>query len=255
MSLAFCVTPTCSFIFSGLYNGRRFHPMTGFQENFGFVHKNYFLRSSGLRFKTNQKLRLLKSAQSLAYICCEWRIGFSSVSASYGATSSFNYSVSDFEDCERMTGLNLKEAANDGSSHSNAGFGHGNSDSRGGGNNSGSDSGGLDDSADWEGVRWFCWRIFQAWTDYHNSSNFSSTEAAISRVGSILVNIEGCLKKMAEPNFGRYLLTLLEPVLLPVCVVLALPCLLLSVAVCAGLLAEVLMLGCVVAALIFFWWH
>lgn len=133
-------------------------------------------------------------------------------------------------------------------------FGHGNSDSRGGGDNSGSDSGGLDDSADWEGVRWFCWRIFQAWTDYHNSTNLSSSEAAISRVGSILANIEGCLKKMAEPDFDRYLLTLLEPVLLPLCVVLVLPCLLLSIAVCAGLLAEVLMLGCVVAAVILFWW-
>lgn len=121
MSLAFRFTPVGSVIFSGLYNGRSFHPMTGFLENFGFVHKNDFLRLSSLRFETNQKFRLLKSVQSQAYICCEWRIGFSSVAASYGATSSFNYSVSDFEDCERMKGLDLKETVNDDSSHTNAG--------------------------------------------------------------------------------------------------------------------------------------
>ncbi|KAK1375297.1 hypothetical protein POM88_031490 [Heracleum sosnowskyi] len=196
---AFRVTPASSFIC--LYNGRRFYPITGFQMNFGFVNKNNFLRPSGLRFETNQRSSSLKSAQSLACICCDWRIWFSSVAASYGAASSFNYSIGDFENCKRMGGLELKEAANDDGSHTNVGFGHGNSDSRGGGDNSGSDSGGLDDSADWEGVRWFCWRIFQAWTDYNNSTNLISSEAAISRVGSILVNIEGCLKKMAEPNF------------------------------------------------------
>lgn len=120
MSLAFRVTPANNFIFSGLYNVRRFCPITGFQENFRFVYKNDFLRPSDLRFETTQKLRLLKSTQSLAYLCCEWRIGFSSVATSYGAASSFNYSVSDFEDCKGMKGLDLKEAAND-SSHSNSG--------------------------------------------------------------------------------------------------------------------------------------
>lgn len=102
MSLAFHFTPASSFIFSRLDNGGRLYPIPGFPENLELVYKKDCLQLFGLRYKTNQ-------------LCCKWRVGFSY------AASSFNYSVSDYEDCGRMESVGLKMAVSDDASYASTG--------------------------------------------------------------------------------------------------------------------------------------
>ncbi|XP_074325912.1 uncharacterized protein LOC141663966 isoform X2 [Apium graveolens] len=163
-------------------------------------------------------------------------------------TSRFLYG--DFKDCGRVEG-EKEEAINVDESDTSTGCGHGDGDGqgnhRGGGDNGGNDSGGLGEGADWEEMRWFCWQIFKAWKYNDNLAKVSSS--AMAGAGNIQVEMEGCLKKRLELNFdGRdqLQLTVFELLLLPI--VLIVP------AVCAALIAGILLFGCVLAALIGFWW-
>lgn len=64
MSLAPGVIPAASRFMYGILSGDGgFHARTDFRKNFRFFYENNFLPPSGVRFVTNQKLRLLKSSK------------------------------------------------------------------------------------------------------------------------------------------------------------------------------------------------
>lgn len=128
-----------------------------------------------------------------------------------------------------------------------SGNGHGNSDSRGGGDNTGNGNGGLDESADWEGLKWWFWRLYETWKNHYQLVN-PSPEVTLSRI--LLPIIKGKIGTIVEPELEAILMPLVAAVLMPLLVPIFLPILMLPVVACAGFMVALLV--CVLAVLFLF---
>lgn len=222
MSIALLITPATTSNFHPPCNENKSNfPRT----KLGVVHKKDFLEPSVLKIETNPKSRFFKSAQALVHKVCKCCVGFGSVAAKCGAASStFDFNISDFGDYEGRVDLERKEGVTIAGSDSNIGSGgggHGESgsgDGGGGGDNTGNGRDGVGgESAGWEGVKWCCWWLFEAWKNYYQFGGYPISTATFSRMAVPI--IQEIVGSMMEPELEAILMALFLPIfMLPVAV-------------------------------------